>query len=88
MNAGAATNETEDVMNDSSTSGLLLQSEDGSHYFIPYADLKQYAEQPQQEVSDDVAAAAPRVDALSVSRAGDAGYEPAEVAFPPFPEQH
>jgi hypothetical protein len=72
-------------MNDPSTPGVLLKSEDGSHYFIPYSDLSQYAEQ-HQEVTEDVAAAAPRVDALSVSRSGDAGFEPAEVAFPPFPE--
>ena len=80
-------------MNDSATPGVLLTSEDGSQYFIPHADLSQYAVRPPEEATADVTAAAPRVDAFSVSRTGStepgtAAYSPAEspVAFPPFPE--
>ena len=71
-------------MNDPSTSGVLLKSEDGSHYFIPYSDLSQYAAHQPNEA--DVAAEAPRVEALSVSRTGTEAYSAAAVAFPPFPE--
>jgi len=73
-------------MNDPSTPGVLLKSEDGSHYFIPYSDLSEYAAEQAHEVTADAAAGAPRVDAFSVKRTGDAGYSPAAVAFPPFPE--
>ena len=71
-------------MNDQSTEGVLLKSEDGSHYFIPYSDLSQYAAHRPNEA--DVAPEAPRVDALSVSRTGTDAYSAAAVAFPPFPE--
>ena len=71
-------------MNEQSTEGVLLKSEDGSHYFIPYSDLSQYAAHRPNEA--DVAPEAPRVDALSVSRTGTDAYSGAAVAFPPFPE--
>jgi hypothetical protein len=71
-------------MNDPSTAGVLLKSEDGSHYFIPYSDLSQYAAHHPNEA--EVASEAPRVEALSVSRTGTEAYSAAAVAFPPFPE--
>jgi len=71
-------------MNDPSAPGVLLKSEDGSHYFIPYSDLSQYAAHHPNEA--DVASEAPRVDAFSVSRTGSEAYSAAAVAFPPFPE--
>jgi hypothetical protein len=71
-------------MNDATTPGVLLKSEDGSHYFIPYSDLSQYAAHHPNEA--EVATEAPRVEALSVSRTGAEAYSAAAVAFPPFPE--
>ena len=71
-------------MNDPSTPGVLLKSEDGSHYFIPYSDLSQYAAQHADEATVDDAA--PRVEAFSVSQAGADAYSAAAVMFPPFPE--
>ena len=71
-------------MNDPSTAGVLLKSEDGSHYFIPYSDLSQYAAHHPNEA--EVAAEAPTVEALSVSRTGADAYSAAAVMFPPFPE--
>lgn len=71
-------------MNDPSTPGVLLKSEDGSHYFIPYSDLSQYAAHPPNEATVDEGA--PRVEALSVSQAGSDSYSAAAVMFPPFPE--
>jgi hypothetical protein len=70
-------------MTDETTPGVLLKGDDGSHYFIPTADLSQYAvgDLPA-EVSDGVASAAPQVDAFSVERSDTAE---AAAAFFPMP---
>jgi|tagenome__1003787_1003787.scaffolds.fasta_scaffold19736192_2 hypothetical protein len=73
-------------MTDERTPGVLLRSEEGSHYFIPAADLSQYAvgDLPA-EVRDGVATAAPQVHAFSVQRAAGASDE-VGAAFFPMPE--
>lgn len=72
-------------MTDEKTPGVLLKSEDGSHYFIPAADLSQYSvgDLPA-DVSDGVASAAPQLHAFSVKRSGGDPTEPA--VFDPMPE--
>ena len=71
-------------MSDENTPGVLLKSEDGNHYFIPTADLSQYAvgDLPAG-VSEGVASAAPQVHAFSVKRSGG---ESAPATFDPMPE--
>jgi hypothetical protein len=73
-------------MTDETTPGVLLSSADGSHYFIPAGDLKQYAVSDlPAEVRDGVASAAPQVPAFSVERSAGAKAEGA-AAFFPMPE--
>jgi hypothetical protein len=73
-------------MTDEKTPGVLLKSDDGSHYFIPAADLSQYAVADlPAEVSDGVARAAPQVHAFSVKRSTP-GSGAAPVTFDPMPE--
>jgi hypothetical protein len=60
-------------MNDETQSGVLLKGADGSHYFIPAADLSQYAAgDVPQDAADDVARTAPRLDAFSIDSSVDA----------------
>jgi hypothetical protein len=61
-------------MADEPTSGVLLRGADGSHYFIPHADLSGFSvESPPGELAQRVEANAPRLDAFQVRRAsGDA----------------
>lgn len=70
-------------MSDDGTPGVLLRGEDGSHYFIPHTDLSQYTVGAEPDTADRVAAAAPRVDAYTVHRAGGSDDR---VAFFPMPE--
>ena len=72
-------------MSDEKTPGVLLKSDEGNHYFIPAADLSQYAvgDLPAG-VSEGVATAAPQVHAFSVKRSGGSGAAPA--TFDPMPE--
>jgi hypothetical protein len=72
-------------MTDQTTPGVLLKGEDGSHYFIPHAEMSRYAvSNVPDEVSDGVAQAAPKVNAFSVERAS--GGTEAAAAFYPMPE--
>jgi hypothetical protein len=73
-------------MSDEKTPGVLLKSDDGNHYFIPAADLSQYAVGDLEAgVSDGVARAAPQVHAFAVKRSGgESGAAPA--TFDPMPE--
>lgn len=57
------------------TPGVLLKGEDGTHYFIPHADLSGYAVSDVPKVLQagaDVAANVPRLPAFSVQRVADA----------------
>jgi hypothetical protein len=71
-------------MTDDGTPGVLLEGEDGSHYFIPQADLSQYSVGSVPEVAADVSAAAPRLDAFAVERT--TGDDADDLAFFPMPE--
>ncbi|HEX3291353.1 MAG TPA: hypothetical protein VHR46_08175 [Gaiella sp.] len=84
-------------MSEEPTPGVLLRGEDGSHYFIPKADLAGYAAKnvPEALKAADVAANVPRLHAFSVQqRAGgsDAAQTPMPeggsetAAFTPMPE--
>jgi hypothetical protein len=54
-------------MTDETQSGVLLKGADGSHYFIPAADLSRYAVGDiPQDAGDEVARTAPRLDAFSI----------------------
>jgi hypothetical protein len=54
-------------MTDETPSGVLLKGADGSHYFIPHADLSQYAApHVTGDLSDEVARTAPKLDAFSI----------------------
>jgi len=60
-------------MGDEKTDGVLLRGADGD-YFIPSAELAQFAVPDNPDPEGAVAASAPRVDAFAVRR------EPAEGA--------
>jgi hypothetical protein len=64
------------------TPGVLLKGEDGSHYFIPHTDLSRFSVGDVGDAGDQVAQAAPRIDAFSVRRGGGE----VDVAFFPMPE--
>ncbi len=76
------------------TPGVLLKGEDGTHYFIPHADLSGYAvsDVPESlQAGADVAANVPRLPAFSVHRAADAARMPtpegeSDAARMPTPE--
>lgn len=54
-------------MTDEAPTGVFLTGADGSHYFIPAADLSQYARPSvPDDASDEVARTAPRLDAFSI----------------------
>lgn len=76
------------------TPGVLLKGEDGSHYFIPKADLSGYAVDnvpPPLAAGADVAANVPRLHAFAVQRV-DAAHMPTPeggtdaAAIMPMPE--
>lgn len=69
-------------MSDEATPGVLLKSADGNHFFIPHTDLSKYAVDPSPDASGEVAAGAPRVEAVAVQRPEGAGTD----AFMPMPE--
>lgn len=72
-------------MSDEPTPGVLLRGEDGSHYFIPKADLSAYAAKDVPEALQagaDVAANVPRLHAFAVQRTAGAS----DVAQTPMPE--
>ena len=74
-------------MTDEGTKGVLLRSDDGSHYFIPHTDLQQYAvSDASDDLGDKVAQAAPRVDAFTVTRSETE--EDTAVAFVPMTESN
>jgi hypothetical protein len=58
---------------DESTPGVLLQGEDGTHYFIPHTDLSGYAVSIPKPLAAgaDVADNVPRLHAFSVKRVDD-----------------
>jgi hypothetical protein len=65
-------------MTDETPNGVLLKSADGSHYFIPAADLSQYAApHVPEDKSDEVTSTAERLDAYSI----DASNSDAAVAL-------
>ena len=58
-------------MTDETPNGVLLKGADGGHYFIPAADLSQYAAtHVTDDMSDEVARTAPRLDAFSIDSSG------------------
>ena len=68
-------------MSDDGTPGVLLKGSDGSHYFIPHTDLSQFAVASADDLGEQVAQAAPRVEAFTVHRTGKDA-----AAFFPMPE--
>jgi hypothetical protein len=54
-------------MTDETPNGVLLKGADGSHYFIPTADLSQYSvPHVTDDMGDQVARTAPRLDAFPI----------------------
>ena len=69
-------------MTDETQSGVLLKGADGSHYLIPAADLSRYAvSDVPQDVGDDVARTAPRLDAFSID-SSSVGEDTAKIIMP------
>jgi hypothetical protein len=68
---------------DESTPGVLLQGEDGTHYFIPHSDLSGYAVSIPKPLAAgaDVADNVPRLHAFSVKRVDES-----EASIVPMPE--
>jgi hypothetical protein len=69
-------------MTEGTTPGVLLKGADGSTYFIPHADLSQYATGDLPDEVNDRVASAPRLDALSVERQDTEGGTGAMIITP------